>query len=307
MALASVVWAADDPSAGVTSPSTYEIGDPIPGTRVAVMDLKVDGPYSEQVRDWLPALIEDRLLAAGWTLVVRGEKMQHIQDERNLPGIKPETKLPDQELLGATAFIELAGRTQVKSLQGVVGYKYFTLGDYARATVDLNGQIVDPATGVLKSSISVGGSASGLQTALVATIQSDWRIGAGGYRIEDVKQSLMGKAADEAAAKLIARLKTLYPTLPSQAPPASARALQPSSTTVSAEPAQRSTILISLPADSGAQKGDRYGIYRGDELIAEVELESVTGKRAQARIISQSGPIRPTDTARKMPLVIQAD
>ena len=169
---------------GVTSPPTYEIGCPIPEKRVAVMQLNVEGRYSEQVREWLPALIEDRLLRQGWTLVVRGERMQHIQDEKNLPGVKPETKLPENELLGATAFLELNCRTQVKDIQGAVGYKMFTVGDFARASVDLNGQVVDPATGVLKSSVYSSGSASGIKTALAVTINSDWRIGAGGYNLE---------------------------------------------------------------------------------------------------------------------------
>lgn len=287
----------------VTSPPTYEIGDAIPGTRVAVMNLNVSGEYRDQVRDWLPVLIEDKLLGEGWTLVVRGERMQHIQEERNLPGIKPETRLPDQELLGATAFLELTARVQVKSIQGLVGYKIFTLGDYARATIDLNGQIVDPATGVLKSSVSVGGSASGLKTGLVLTVGSDWRIGAGGYEIQDIQQTLVGKAADEAAARLLERLKALYPTLPKQR---STRALQPSSTTVTAESTE-TTILITLPDDSAARPGDHYGVFRDQELIAEVELIAVTGKRAQAKILSQSAPIQPTDRARPMPVVITAE
>ena len=136
-------------------------GCPIPAKRIAVMNLKVSGDYSEQLQDWLPALIEDQLLQEGWTLVVRGERMQHIQDERNLGGINPATKLPENEIIGATAFVELNARIQVKDIQGLIGYKQFTFGDYARASVDLTGQIVDPATGLLKSSIRVGGTAGG--------------------------------------------------------------------------------------------------------------------------------------------------
>ena len=287
----------------VASPRTYEIGEQIPAKRVAVMNLKVTGRYSDQVRDWLPALIEDCLLREGWTLVVRGERMEHIQEERSLPGIKPETRLPEQELLGATAFVELNARIQVKDIQGLIGYKIFTFGDYARASVDLTGQIVDPATGVLKSSIMVGGTASGLKTALIIAIGSDWRIGGGGYNLRGIRESLVGKAADKAACKLIARLKTLYPTIPAQRP---APGLQPSSTTVAVDAAEP-TILMTLPDTSSGKVGDVYGVYRGDNLIAEVEILNVVGRRAEARILSQSQPIVPTDKARKMPMVILAE
>lgn len=288
--------------AQVTSPETYEIGDPVPGTRVAVMNLKVEGEYSEQVKDWLPALIEDRLLGEGWTLVVRGERMRHIQEEKGLRGIKPETRLPENELLGATAFVELTARIQVKDIQGLVGYKWFTFGDYVRATIDLNGQIVDPATGVLKSSVSVGGSASGLKTGLVIYINSDWRVGAGGYNLKGIRESLVGKAADEAACRMITVLNKLYPTIPGK----STTALQPSSTTVAVE-ASEPTILLDLP-DAGTFKlGDRYGIYRGEELIAEVEILRTAGTRAEARIITQAKPIQPSDKARRMPVVIRTE
>ena len=287
----------------VTAPRTYEIGEQIPAKRVAVMNLKVSGRYSDQVKDWLPALIEDRLLREGWTLLVRGERMRHVQAERNLPGIKPETKLPEQELLGATAFIELNARIQVKDIQGLIGYKIFQFGNYARASVDLSGQVVDPATGVLKSSISVGGSASGLKTAVVISIGRDWNIGAGGYNLRGIRETLVGKAADKAADRFVGRLKAIYPTIPAQKP---APALQPSSTTVAVE-AVEPTILMTLPDTDSGQVGDAYGIYRGDNLIAQVEIVRVAGKRAEAKIISQTGPIRPTDKARRMPIILSEE
>jgi curli biogenesis system outer membrane secretion channel CsgG len=296
---------ADDKS--ITSPPTYEIGDAVPGKRIAVMDLKISGDYSEQVRDWLPALIEDQLLKEGWTLVVRGERMQHIQQERNLPGIKPETRLPEQELLGATTFLELTARIQVKDIQGLVGYSIFSFGDFARASVDVNGQVVDPATGVLKSSISVGGSASGLKTALAVKIGEDWRIGAGGYNLRGIRETLVGKAADTAARRLMERLKVIYgpgPAVKSGDKPKFG--LQPASTTISADPSA-STILISMPDDSGARVGDRYGVYRDDKLIAELEIVKLIGNRAEAKIISQTGPIIPTDKARKMPMTLTVE
>lgn len=285
----------------------YEPGDPIPERRIAVMNLKVSGDYSEQVKDWLPALIEDRLLREGWTLVVRGERMRHIQEERNLSGVKPETRPPENELLGATAFIELSARVQVKDIQGIIGYKYFTVGDYARATVDLNGQVVDPATGVLKSSVGVGGSASGLKTALVVTVGSDWRIGAGGYNLKGVRETLVGKAADDAAGKLIGKMKALYPSMPGQKVAASAVATtQLSSTTIKAV-ASEATILIELPDFAAAKTGDRYGIWRGEKLVAEVEIIRLAGKRAEAKIIAQESAIQQSDIARRMPVVIKAE
>jgi len=286
---------------GVTSPPTYEIGCPIPEKRIAVMKLNVEGRYSEQVRQWLPALIEDRLLKQGWTLVVRGERMKHVQEERNLPGVKPETKPPADELLGATALLELNCRTQVKDIQGAIGYKIFTVGDFARASVDLNGQIVDPATGVLKSSVFASGSASGVKTALAITVNSGWRIGAGGYNLEGIRETLIGKAADKAVVEMVARLVALYPSMPGQKGVAP---MQPSSTTITAEAAP-ATILISLPDKGAAAVGDRYGVYRGDQLVAEVEIVTLVGTRAEAKIISQTGPILPTDTARKMPVEIK--
>ena len=82
----SLVTPAAAANSGVVAPPTYEIGDRVPAKRVAVMDLNVSGEYSEQVREWLPAMIEECLLKEGWTLVVRGQRMEHIQQERNLPG-----------------------------------------------------------------------------------------------------------------------------------------------------------------------------------------------------------------------------
>ncbi len=286
----------------------YQPGDPIPEKRIAVMNLKVSGDYSEQVQDWLPALIEDQLLKQGWTLVVRGERMQHVQDERSLPGVREGTRPPDNEILGATAFVELAARVQVKDIQGAIGFKYFTLGDYARASIDLTGQIVDPSTGVLKSSLTVGGSASGLKTAAVVTIGSDWRIGAGGYNINGVRKSLVGKAADQAACKLVEKLKTMYPSIPGQIVPGQSYSgpVQPASTTVAAAPAT-STMLIELPDAASARSGDRYGIYRADVMVAEVEIIRLAGKRAEAKVITQSSAILGSDVARKMPVVIKAE
>jgi len=290
-------------NSGVASPPTYELGDQVPAKRIAVMNLNVSGEYSEQVREWLPAMIEECLLKGGWTLVVRGQRMEHIQQEKNLPGIKPETRLPDNELLGATTFLELNARIQVKDIQGIVGYKMFSVGDYARASVDLNGQIVDPATGVLKSSITVGGSASGLKTAAVVTLGSDWRIGAGGYNLQGVRESLVGKAADTATRRLLEKLNCLYGPGPV---PTSGISMQPMSTTVTADKSG-GTILIELPDGASSHVGDKYGVYRGDEMIAQLELVRVTGKRAEAKIISQTSPILPSDKARKITMLIGVD
>lgn len=292
LALACAAYAAD--------PS----GIAIPDKRVAVMNLRVSGEYSEQVRDWLPALIEDRLLKEGWTLVVRGERMRHIQEERNLGGVNPDTKLPDNQIIGATAFLELNARIQVKDIQGLIGYKQFTIGDYARASVDISGQIVDPATGLLKSAVTVGGSASGLKTAAVVTIGSDWRIGAGGYNLRGVRESLVGKAADTAAEKLISQLRCLYPTVPSQ--PGTMPRTQLSSTTIAVSPSEQ-TILLDLPGPADTKAGDKYGVYRGEALIAELLIIKVAGKRAEAAILAQTGPIQPTDIARKLPIVLKAE
>ncbi len=283
---------------GITSPCTYEIGQSIPDKRIVVLNLKVTGDYSEQVKDWLPSLIEDRLLCEGWTLLVRGDSMKNIQDEHNLKNIKPESKLPENELLGATAFIELNARIQVKDIQGLIGYKYFTLGDYARATVDLNGRIVDPATGVLKSSLTVGGSASGLKTALVATIGSDWKIGAGGYNLKGVRETLVGKAADTAAQRLVQKLKLIYSCIPGSN--------KCFSSTINVN-AALPTIIINLQSPNSAVVGDKFLIERGSKPIAVVEIIKISGCKAEARVLSQDCSILPTDTARKNPTEINTN
>lgn len=293
LALSAAIAAAD-------SQGSYDIGCPIPARRVAVMNLKVQGEYSEQVRDWLPALIEDRLLQEGWTLVVRGERMRHIQEERGLGGVKPDTQLPDQEILAATAFLELSARVQVKDIQGLIGYRIFQFGDFARASVDLNGQVVDPATSVLKSSVSVGGSASGLKAALTVYIGQDWKIGGGGYNLKGIRESLVGKAADVAAQRLVAKLKALYPCIPSRE---ALPQIQPASTTVTLE-ASAPTILIALPDSRSAKVGDRLEIMRGDVKIAEVEVSRVAGMRAEARVVSQTDSIKPSDRARRIPIIM---
>ena len=292
-----------DPQTAAEPAEAYEIGDPIPASRVAVMNLKVSGQYASQVKDWLPLLVEDHLLKEGWTLVVRGERMQHVQEEQNLPGVKPETKLPENELLSANALLKLSARVQVKDVHGVLGYKSITVGGYSRASVDLNGQIVDPATGVLKSSLNVGGSASGVKTALVVSLGGDWRIGAGGYNLSGIRDSLVGKAADEAALRMVEKLKAAYPSLPQQP---TVTPWQPSSTTVTVEPSPQ-TILLSLPESSNAQVGDHYGIYREEKLIAEVEVRDLIGRRAVAHVVFQTDAIKATDTARKMPVVVVAE
>lgn len=292
-----------DRSAG--SLPAYEMGQPVPQARIAVMSLNVSGDYSDQVREWLPALIEEKLMTEGWTLVVRGQRMDHIQQEHGLPGIKPDTRLPENELLSATTFLELNARIQVKDIQGILGYKIFSLGDYARASVDLNGQIVDPSTGVLKSSVSVGGSAGTLKTAATITIASNWRIAAGGYNLNDIKSSLVGKAADVAAKKLLDKLRCLYGPAPRQL------VTGPSSMVIRAEPAPtyaasaKPTVMIELPEGDKARCGDRYGVYRKDALIAELEVIKMTGRRAEAAIISQTDPIKPDDIARKMPVAVK--
>jgi len=292
----------------ITSPNTYDIGDSIPEERVAIMDLRVTGDYADQVRFWLPALIEDHLLKEGWNLVVRGDRGKNVQAERTLRDLKPETKLPSNEVLGATVFVELNARVQVKDIQGIIGYKAFTFGDYARAVVDINGQVVDPATGVLKSSVNVGGSASGLKASVVFTIAKDWRVGALGYNLKGIRESLVGKAADTAACRMVQKLKLLYPTMPGQtrASKTPNARMQPSSTTVALQ-STAPTILLSLPSDHDAKPADRYGIYRDETQIAEVQIIRVAGNRAEARILSQKEAIKPTDVARKAPLMIMAE
>lgn len=290
LATASVVIAADN-------------GTKIPESRVAVMNLTVTGEGSDQVREWLPAIIEEKLLEKGWSLVVRGERMQHIQEERNLPGVDPATKVEDNSLLGATAFLELQARVQITGIQGALGFGRITVGDYVRASVDLNGQITDVKTGLLKSSIKVGGSASGMKTLAVVSIRRDWDLQAGGFNLEGIKHSLVGKAADTAAKRLVDKLDTEY----KRTPASRISTKSGSSASIQSEDIVESTIFIQLPSSSSAKPGDKYGIFRGDQLIAEVELISIQDSKAYAKILSQTSSIKATDKARKMPMTISSE
>jgi len=276
----------------------------VPTNRVAVMNLKVSGEGSEQVKDWLPAIIEDNLLKRGWSLVVRGERMKHIQDECNLPGVDPETKAEGNTLVGATAFLELTARIQISGVQGALGFGKITIGDYVRASVDLNGQIVDVRTGLLKSSVKVGGSAGGLKTIAIVELNRNWDIGGGGINLPGIRETLIGKAADKAADRLVAKLDSIYGADPSltskkQKPSAAPR--------IQADQDSRATILIDLPNPESVKVGDRYGVYRDNKLIADLEIISITDNRAEARIISQSSAIRPTDKAKRIPIIISAE
>lgn len=276
----------------------------IPANRVAVMNLKVSGEGSEQVKDWMPAVIEDNLLKRGWTLVVRGERMQHIQEERNLPGVDPETKSEGDTLVGATAFLELTVRIQISGIQGALGFGNVTVGDYVRASVDLSGQIVDVRTGLLKSSVKVGGSAGALKTIAIVAIKKDWNIGGGGINLAGIRETLVGKAADKAADRLVAKLDSLYSPVPAtkskpvkSSKPAKIQADQDSS----------ATIFVDLPNPELVRVGDRYGVFREDKMVAELEIINIAGNRAEARVITQSSSIRPTDRAKRMPITISAD
>jgi hypothetical protein len=289
------VYADSSDGTTVTAPKTYSIGELIPSNRMAVMDLRVSGDYSNEVREWLPALIQDRLLAAGWTLVQRGQRMAHIQDEQNLPGIKPETRPQANELLGATSLLELTAEVKVNDISAFGLFHWFGGGDLARATIVLNGQIVDPATGVLKASINVKGSDSGLRSIVLGRVGGWNRSGAVGFDINDIRSSLIGKAGDQAALKLVDQLKKVYgPTVN-----------QPGTQAMNVDPS-KSTILLNLPPGADAHRGDHYGIYRNDALMAEVEVVRIIGNQAEVRILSQTGALKSTDTARKMPLTINA-
>ena len=79
------------------------------------------------------------------------------------------------------------------------------------------------------------------------------------------------------------------------------------STTVTAEKSGVGTILIDLPDSASSHVGDKYGVYRGDEMVAELELVRVAGKRGEAKIIKQTGPILPSDKARKITMLIGTD
>lgn len=278
---------------------------PIPEQRVAVMNLKVTGDSSDQIKDWLPTLIEDNLMQKGWTLVVRGERMQHIQDERNLAGVDPDTRAEGNTLLGATAFLELTARIQITGIQGALGFGRVTLGDYVRVSVDLNGQIVDVKTGVLKSSVKVGGSAGGLKTVAIVALNRDWDIRGGGINLAGIRQSLAGKAADKAAIKLVDKLDSIYGSSP-------VRTLSKSKTRISgtAISAQDSvdTIMINFTDSSTVAIGSRYGVYRDDKMIAELEIVKIVDSRTvEAKVLSQTSTIKSTDRARKMPLTISAE
>lgn len=278
----------------------------IPAERVAVMNLKVTGESSEQVREWLPVLIEDILLQRGWTLLVRGERMQHIQQELNLPGIDPDTKVEANKLYGATALLELTARVHVGGMRGALGFGRVTLGDYVKVSIDLNGQIVDVRTGTLKSSVKVGGSAGGLKTVAFVALKRNWNVHGAGIDLAGVRDSLAGKAADKAALKLVDRLDKLYGSKATAKDTVRQLAASNTKTTLTAD--ADDTIMLSFADTSTVQTGSMYGVYRGDNLIAELEIvKIVSSKQVQARIVKQSLAIKATDRARKMPLTIIAE
>lgn len=80
--------------------------------------------------------------------------------------------------------------------------------------------------------------------------------------------------------------------------------MQPASTTISAAAA---TVLITLSEKASGKLGDRYGVYRGELLVAELEIVKLAGTRAEAKVISQTSPIQPADIARRMPVAIKAE
>ena len=277
---------------------------PVPAQRIAVMNLRVTGEGSEQVKEWLPALIEDNLLSKGWSLVVRGERMQHIQEERNLAGVDPDTKSEGNTLLGATAFLELTARIQTTGVQGALGFGKVTLGDYVRASVDLNGQIVDVKTGLLKSSVKVGGSAGGLKTLAIVALDRNWNLSGGGINLPGIRDSLLGKAADKAADRLVAKLDLLYSSPSTQKNNKSRSTAQ---TRIKADIDTQETILIDLPNPALARVGERYGVFRDNKLVAELEIIRILDRRAEAKIISQYSLIQSTDRARRMPMTIRGE
>jgi len=259
------VLAEEAPAAGTTEAGqATSVADPgagqdIPAQRIVVMQLEMQGRYSGELRKWLPALLEAKLAEHGFTMLARGDALQAIRQEQNLPGVDPTTAPPQNKLYGASAILKLTAR------------------------VDVNGQIIDAGTGVIRPLGEITSSKSKLKGIGVVFPKVGY-VG-GGYMARGIKESLVGSAADSAAEELVKRLEQGRSSVPGYE---------------AAIPVEQQTIKLAFPADMRPAP-------RGDRMIAKVRVIGFEDGRATCRVLAATDQIRSTDVARPLEVIVPVE
>jgi len=262
----------------------------IPARRVAVLKLKVDGPHANQIRQWLPELIESRLAEHGWMVLARGETMQQIQAEQSLPGVDATTAPGKDKLIGASALLDLTARITIKEVDAAINIGLFSLGGMVKVKVELSGQAVDTTTGVIYPVGVFTSQVSKLRRLAVVLPSSHW-IG-GGFNYGAVKETMVGQAADRVAGSLVKKLDEMPWVVPGR------------ERQISDAP---SAVYLTFPPDRLPRIGDEYGIFRGDRMIAKVRITALEGTRARCEILAQLEEVCSTDVARPLAIEIPVE
>lgn len=189
----------------------------IPQTRVAVYSLKLTGSYYNynNFEQYLKSLIETKLSQAGIVVLARGQDYKDIIAEQNLPGIDPNTQAPKNQLWGATATLELTGNIVVNRLGGGFGFRIgntkINVGSQVSVTFKLSGQMVDVRTGRKFPAVAVASRKGALES--FGFYVNNF----GGIVFNDnIKESLLGKAAEEAINRIVDEFIKFYNQIPSQ-------------------------------------------------------------------------------------------
>ena len=265
-------------------------GSIIPAQRIVVMDLQMGGRYAHELRKWLPAFLEAKLAEHGWTVLARGEALETIRQEQDLPGVNPLTAPPKNQLYGASAILKLNARVDVKDYDAAANIGIFSIGGLTKVKFHLNGQIIDAATGVINPLGEITASASKLKR-LAVVFPSIGYIG-GGFNISDIRDSLVGAAADDGATELVKRLETMRGNVPGYE---------------AAIPVAQETIVLAFPEGMRPAPGAEYGIYRRDKMIAKVRVMRFDEGRATCQILAATDQIRSTDIARPLEIVVPVE
>ncbi len=262
----------------------------IPAQRIVVMDLQMGGRYAHELRKWLPAFLEAKLAEHGWTVLARGEALKTIRQEQDLPGVNPLTAPPKNQLYGASAILKLNARVDVKEYDAAANIGIFSIGGLTKVKFHLNGQIIDAGTGVIKPLGEITASASKLKRLAVVFPKIGY-IG-GGFNISDIRDSLVGAAADDGAKELVKRLDTMREAVPGYE---------------AAIPVEQETIVLAFPEGMRPAPGAEYGIYRRDKMIAKVRVIRFDEGRATCQILAATDQIRSTDVARPLEIVVPVE
>jgi len=289
------VLAEEAPAAGTTGGSEAisavpTAGQDIPAQRIVVMQLEMQGRYSSELRKWLPALLEAKLAEHGFTVLARGDALQAIRQEQNLPGVNPVTAPPEGQLYGASAILKLTARVDVKDYNAAANIGIFSIGGLVKVKFHLNGQIIDAGTGVIRPLGEITSSKSKLKGIGVVFPKVGY-IG-GGYVAGGISESLVGSAADSAADELVKRLEQGRGGVPGYE---------------AAIPVEQQTIKLAFPADMRPAPGAEYGIYRGDRMIAKVRVIGFEEGQATCRVLAATDQIRSTDVARPLEIVVPVE